>query len=205
MTRQITIYKEWSWARFTELGLEVTSLGAIAENFKLYEIVVHYLLNFDTASQWGLGDAYIAGTVAIKDADPTQAFPHRKGRIKTLQNYAWVCRRYRYSQRMIDISFSHHAIVAKLPHERRVYWLTRARDEDWTCEDLAEETRKERGIAELEDPGAYYSICERYNEMVEEYGRLPDYPEKAFIKRGLKAMEEGIQRAEAAYTRRKAA
>lgn len=207
MTESIDVikYAEWSWARVTEIGLEVTSLTAIAENFSLYEESVLELLAMENATQWSLGDAYIAGTIAFRGKDPTQAFPNTKGKIKTLQNYAWVCRAYKYSQRIKDVSFSHHAIVAKLSHDRRVYWLEKAKEDDYTVEDLDEATRRERDLAEKLDPDAYFRICNHYNEMVEDYQNLPDYPEKAFIKRGLKALEEGIQRSEGAFAKRKAA
>lgn len=202
--RNIIEYIRFPWANVTEIGLDIFSLQALAEDYSLYEELFEYLTTMETASQWGLGDAYIAGTIAYRNLDASQAVPNTKTKIKTLQNYAWVCRRYKYSQRMPELSFSHHAVVAKLPHERRVYWLKRALEEDWIVEILDDETREERGTT-YAGISAYNRICGYYNDMLRFYSLLPEKPEKSVLRHALKVLEDAIQRTEAAFGLKKAA
>ena len=133
---------EFGWASVTPTGLHVTSRNI---DYEQYEHDVLYLLAMDNASQWSIGDIYNWGGIILpKNVDPSQAFSARRVKFKTIQNYAWVCNRYSYRERMWPPSFSHHAIVAKLPQERRFYWLNRVAEEDMICEELSELLFKQR-------------------------------------------------------------
>lgn len=183
----------FEWASVTPIGLHVTSRNL---DYEQYEQDVLYLLAMDNATQWSIGDAYNWGEIILpKNVDPSQAFSARRVKIKTIQNYAWVCNRYSYRERMYPPSFSHHAVVAKLPQERRYFWLMSAVLEDMSVEDLSEATAVERGIEYLL-PNPFFQLVEYYNSSIQAFQRLPDYPEKPMIQRGLKLLEQGINEIE---------
>lgn len=71
----------------------------------------------------------------------TQALEATGRSLSTLQNYAYVGSHVKPSARRSDISFSHHAEVAKLPHGEQRSWLKRAVEESWSVEALRRELR----------------------------------------------------------------
>jgi hypothetical protein len=182
-----------SFAEITPVGLMVTSRSFSWED---YEEAVNFLTGFESASQWSIGDAYNLGVQRFKrDRDPSQVFSARRVRWKTIQNYAWVCNRYIYSQRLYPPSFTHHSLIAKLKHDRRLYWLYRVLTEDLTCDELGELTAKERGVV-LPGYDPVHDINVHYNKAVAAYGRLPDIPERTMFKKGLKLIETALKQIE---------
>jgi hypothetical protein len=183
---------DFAWAAMTPTGLCLQNRPPTWEEF---QSDVGTLLVLETANQWALGDAYVAGELTFTMQDPTQALNFRAGTIKTLQNYAWVCRRYLYPQRHHpqDASFSHHAVVAKLDHARREYWLKRVRDEDLSVEDLTQLSSDERGVLHTE-PTPVMLMTDIYNRALDMFRRLPAYPEKELVRRGLVLVEEGLRK-----------
>jgi hypothetical protein len=183
------VLHSFSWADILPIGLAIRSREFSWDD---YERTAHFLLTLENASQWTIGDAYNAGLIRFRGKrDPTQAFTARKVKIKTIQNYAWTCRKYTLSQRLYPPSFSHHALVAKLPPERRVYWLLRCISEDLSCEELDVMSAAERGLTE-DDLSQFSLLIRRYNAILRSWQSLPPGEVKAGIKRGLKLIEEAL-------------
>ena len=189
----------FSWARVTPVGLWITTRSI---DWQTYDDDVNALITHHNASQWSIGDAYRFGLMAFKkDQDPTQVFTARNVRIKTIQNYAWVCNQYAYQERMWPPSFSHHSVIAKLQPDRRRHLLSKCVRQDWTVEDLDEYTRVEREIIEKSQNQTrkpfekimLEMLTERYNSAVQVFQKIPDWPERAMIQRGLKMIEQGIE------------
>jgi hypothetical protein len=182
------------WANVTPVGLLVTDPNP---DWPDYENAIEMMVLSDNGNQWSIGDAYNFGLALFRDRDASQVFTARKVRYKTIQNYAWVCNRYALSERMWPPSFSHHAVVAKLPKSRRMHWLKRTVREDMTCEDLEELTADERGsLSQPVDP--FTLMADIYNRSIEAWKKLPNVPEKRTVRDGLKTIERGI----AAYKER---
>lgn len=72
---------------------------------------------------WGEG---VYGDRYVQAAEATGLSPG------TLMNYASVCRNVAKNRRREDLTFGHHAEVAKLEPEQQAAWLQRAVDERWT-------------------------------------------------------------------------
>ena len=201
----------FSWAEVTPLGLSVTSAHP---DWDEWYSDVGYLLSMENASQWGIGDAYRVGAFAFTSRDPTQAFSARRVRFKTIQNYAWVCGKYKFGpQEIINIagnqvlrhgqrywppSFSHHAIVAKLEHPRRKHWLMEAVVNDYVVEDLSLLTAKERGLVEDGSASLYREFMSRFGRLRDAYRLLPDMTEKFAIGFALDRLEEAVRSLESA-------
>ncbi|MCK5557907.1 MAG: hypothetical protein KAJ01_05990, partial [Candidatus Hydrogenedentes bacterium] len=104
-------------------------------------------------SQWSIGDAYLLAEELFGE-DASQLPNPRGAKYKTVQNYAWVCRRFhdRRWRRSVDVlSFSHHAAVAGLMDESKdrewaLQLLAKAVKEEITVDDVEAEVRKYRGV-----------------------------------------------------------
>ena len=187
------VFYDLGWAQATVIGLSISSLDYLKGNWVEYAKNIGWIIARMNGNKWALGDAYIAGEIVFRNRDATQTMPDTKIKIKTIQNYAWVCRRYPFSERMYPPSFSHHAIVAKLNPERRRYWLLRVLLEDLKCEDLTELTAEERGA--FDDPRtAYRSLVRSYNQGIKAWRKLPSIPEKFMLERAFKTLEHILEK-----------
>lgn len=85
--------------------------------------------------QWWIGDALVAAERALGEeyaqiAEALGLEPH------TLTNYRWVADSVVPSRRREDLSFSHHAEVARLTNDQQRAALARAAKEEWTVRQL---------------------------------------------------------------------
>ncbi len=90
---------------------------------------------------WWMGDWLSYGERAYgeKYAHVVDGTPWK---IQTLQNYAWVSRRFEISRRREILSFSHHAEVAALDPADQDALLDRAEAESWSRADLRTAVRE---------------------------------------------------------------
>lgn len=78
------------------------------------------------ASQWALGDWWAFGDWKYRERAAearARAIPYA---FETLMNFGWVARQVATSLRREDLSFSHHAVVARLEADEQRSWLERA-------------------------------------------------------------------------------
>ena len=125
----------------------------------------------EQASQWSLGDWWILADGVYGERAPQLIINARISR-KTLQNFAWVCRKFVYFaasdpkhpdwslRRRLALSFYHHSAVAGLVGESdeatalAVRLLDEAEaDPERSVEDLEEAVRQFRGEPEDKDEG----------------------------------------------------
>lgn len=144
------IARTFKFVEITDRGLKVTSREIAWEDMvSLWGTVT----TMHEISQWAIGDAYLLAEELFGE-DASQLPNPRGAKYKTVQNYAWVCRRFhdRRWRRAVDVlSFSHHAAVAGLmdePDDREwaLQLLAKAVKEEITVDDVEAEVRKYRGI-----------------------------------------------------------
>lgn len=68
----------------------------------------------------------------------TQALDADLYSIGALRNVSWVCRHVPMKNRRNDLSFDHHATVAKLDDEKQIHFLRLASKNAWTVRQLRE-------------------------------------------------------------------
>lgn len=101
------------------------------------------LANISNSFMWCLGDWVAYGLDKYTDR-----YYHAIQAVgldyKTLRNYTWVARRFKWSRRRADLSFQHHAEVAALPPDEQDDWLDRAARHQWSRNQLREHLRAAR-------------------------------------------------------------
>ncbi|MCJ7831316.1 MAG: hypothetical protein MUP86_02170 [Dehalococcoidia bacterium] len=154
-------------------GVTATGLD-IRDREPSWEDLEHAYLQLtvsEQASQWSLGDWWILADGVYGEKAPQLVVNARCSR-KTLQNYAWVCRKFvRFPvalpshgdwplRRRLVLSFYHHSAVAGLVGESdqatalAVRLLDEAEaDPERSVEDLEEAVRQFRGEPEDKDEG----------------------------------------------------
>lgn len=92
----------------------------------------------------------------------------------TIKQYKWVAESTS-SNRLDDLSFTHHMEVAKLPDEKQQFFLNKASEEKLSVRELREEIRKDEIIIrEAEMPSDKYRII--YADPPWKYGNsMPSY------------------------------
>lgn len=75
----------------------------------------------------------------------------------TIKQYKWVAEATS-SNRLDDVSFTHHMEVAKLPEEKQVEFLTRASEEKLSVRELREEIKKEKFKEDVPVPEGVYRV-----------------------------------------------
>jgi len=130
-----------AWAEVTITGLRIHNRKPTKRQWGTsWEMVI----SARVMSAWSMGDLYNAGEGMSEEVH--QFISSAGVSLKTVRNHASVCKLYRYRERMFPPSFTHHEVVAKLPKDRRVYWLKRSVEEEIDSEALAELTAEERGV-----------------------------------------------------------
>lgn len=164
-----------AWAEVTTTGLKIYKTKPTKAQWSTSWDMV---LAARQMSAWSIGDLYNAGEGL---GEELHQFISAAGiSLKTVRNHASVCKAYRYKDRWYPPSFTHHEIVSKLPHERRVYWLQRSLDEEIDSGTLAELTAEERGVIPKEKIVAAAKVlkgvelalegCAEWGITAEEYG-----------------------------------
>jgi hypothetical protein len=149
-------------------GVTATGLD-IRDREPSWEDLEHAYLQLtvsEQASQWSLGDWWILADGVYGEKAPQLVHNSRCSR-KTLQNFAWVCRKFVYFplplpshsdwplRRRLALSFYHHSAVAGLVgstdqgHALAIHLLDEAEaDPETSVEDLEEAVRQFRGEGE---------------------------------------------------------
>ncbi len=94
-------------------------------------------------SQWWIGDWIRYGTQKWGEKY-VQAARITGYDVASLRNIAWVASQFELSLRSDNLSWSHHALLAPLEIDEKVYWLKRANAERLSVADLRIELRAAR-------------------------------------------------------------
>lgn len=86
--------------------------------------------------QWWIGDALVFGEKHFGDDVSAQVAEELSLEPHTLVNYRWVAASVEASRRRDDLSWSHHAEVARLAKQTQRDVLKRAAKEGWTVRQL---------------------------------------------------------------------
>jgi hypothetical protein len=97
----------------------------------------------DRAGRWWLGDALNFGERRYGETY-SQALEDTGLAYQTLQNIAYVARRWEIYRRREKVSWSLHAEVASLPPDERDVWLDLAEEGHWTRQQLRESVHQAR-------------------------------------------------------------
>ncbi len=129
------------------------------------------LRELTNSSAWWLADWLIFGEAAYSCRRYREAIDRTGLDYQTLRNYAWVARRFEYRRRRADLSFAHHAEVARLSPPEQDYWLRKAQQHKWSRNELRRAVRA--SLAEqLETPDAATARSgeRRAGQMAEQAG-----------------------------------
>ena len=116
--------------------------------FETWESLGAWLRTVEGSIQWWVGDWLNFGECHYGERY-AQALDATGWTLSTLEVYAWVAKRVPVENRRLDLSFSHHKVVAQLPPAEQQALLTTAAAGDaeggaWTYERLAREVRQAR-------------------------------------------------------------
>jgi hypothetical protein len=123
--------------RPTRLGLSVDGSPDFAE----WEHFGKLLRALGAAMQWLLGDWLNYGERAYGEVY-AQALDATEYDYKTLADAKWVASRFEVSRRRVNLSWSHHRVVAKFSPKEQDAWLDRAEAQDWTRQELRAAVRQ---------------------------------------------------------------
>lgn len=111
------------------------------------------LRELTNSSAWWLADWLIYGESAYGLRRYREAIERTGLDYQTLRNYAWVARRFEHHRRRENLSFAHHAEVARFSPAEQDYWLRKAEQQMWSRNELRKALRG--GLAERrEQPAA---------------------------------------------------
>jgi hypothetical protein len=99
------------------------------------------LRELTNSSAWWLADWLIFGEAAYSCRRYREAIDRTGLDYQTLRNYAWVARRFEHHRRRVDLSFAHHAEVARLSPPEQDYWLRKAQQHKWSRNELRRAVR----------------------------------------------------------------
>ncbi len=95
------------------------------------------------ASPWWIGDLLNAGDESFGEAFSQVCEGHVSG--DQLQRYESVARRVPPENRHPNLSWSAHAVVARLPHDQQRKMLKLADENGWSSEELRRQIRRTTG------------------------------------------------------------
>lgn len=108
-----------------------------------WEGPMRFALWCQRASPWWIGDLLNSGDAAFGEAFSQVCEGYVSG--DQLQRYESIARRVPAKNRRENLSWSSHAVVARLSDEQQRFMLEQAEDRGWTSEDLRKEVRKRFG------------------------------------------------------------
>jgi hypothetical protein len=88
--------------------------------------------------QWWVGDALVDGEKRFGEDEYSQLVESADLEPHTLTNYRWVAASVEPSRRREDLSWSHHAEVARLAPETQTLMLAEAVERSWGVRELRE-------------------------------------------------------------------
>jgi N6-adenosine-specific RNA methylase IME4 len=105
-----------------------------------------YFARFERSSAWWLGDWWNSKEPYGDRVEMVRQQLHLD--LKTVRNYAVICRKVDVTRRRVTLSFAHHETVAKLPAPKREAWLDKAERGDgerrWNVKALRTEVQRDR-------------------------------------------------------------
>jgi hypothetical protein len=104
-------------------------------------------------SQWWLGDWILYGNARFGERY-SRAVKLTGYDAQSLMNMVYVASRFDVYRRRENLSWSHHASLASLDHDRQEHWLSRAESERLSVADLRVELRGERRAREAAERAA---------------------------------------------------
>ena len=108
-----------------------------------WEGPMQFALWCQRASPWWIGDLLNAGDAKFGEAFSQVCAGYVSG--DQLQRYESIARRVPAENRNEKLSWSAHAVVARLTGEQQKFMLKLAEDRGWTSEELRKEVRKRFG------------------------------------------------------------
>ena len=108
-----------------------------------WEGPMQFALWCQRASPWWIGDLLNAGDAAFGESFSQVCEGSISG--DQLQRYESIARRVPAKNRRENLSWSAHAVVARLTDDQQQFMLKQAEDRGWTSEDLRKEVRKRFG------------------------------------------------------------
>jgi hypothetical protein len=96
-------------------------------------------------NQWKLADRYIVGEDTFGEEAP-QAVNPLKISLTKLMRYVWVARKFAPSRRRKELSFSHHEVLAALPHDLQDKWLAESVQKEYSVQELEDASADDRGV-----------------------------------------------------------
>ena len=99
------------------------------------DLVQHVLTRYTKNLSWYWGD-YLNYIEQVWPETYPQLIPEDVGSSKTLANWKWVSSRIPIADRRKELSFSHHAEVARCEHRIRDEYLEMAIQENWTISQM---------------------------------------------------------------------
>lgn len=108
-----------------------------------WEGPMQFALWCQRASPWWIGDLLNAGDAAFGEAFSQVCEGYISG--DQLQRYESIARRVPRKNRRERLSWSAHAVVARLENDQQRFMLKQAEDRGWTSEELRKEVRKRFG------------------------------------------------------------
>jgi hypothetical protein len=122
--------------QFTSVGVRIGGQPELDS----WQGPLQYALWCQRAGPWWIGDLLNAGDDRFGESFSQMC----EGSLSTemLSRYASVSRRVPIENRRPGLSWSAHAAVARLPHDRQKRLLIEAERQGWTSDDLREKARE---------------------------------------------------------------
>ena len=126
--------------KYNEARLDV----AVAPTFDQAQEITNSLDAMTRNMQWWVGD-WLNYCESLFPETWTQLLPDVGRANKSIMNWKYVADRVSKNGRYENLSFSHHAVVAKMESERQEHWLQMASEGGWTEKRLRDEIKGEAG------------------------------------------------------------
>ena len=126
-------------------GLSPTGWSPTGElTFDQWSEIGVFLLDLRDASQWALGDWLNFGEAKWGEKY-AQALNEKRASYQTLRNVSSVCRAYAPSERVADVSFSHHALVSGWETDTRADALIMFAEKDFNRDEARAWKEEQQG------------------------------------------------------------
>ncbi len=130
-----------------------------------WEEIGTILARMDIALQWSLGDWWAFGHHKYGDRAATVAAKKLPYEFQTLMNFGSVARRVTTSRRSEVLTFSHHAVVAKLEPDDQTKWLVKAERMKWSVKKLSDQLAERVARDELEPTIQAQKLASKYRKQ----------------------------------------
>lgn len=120
--------------RLSALGLQVTKADL---TWAEYCAMGQQLQSVEKSIRWWVGDWCNLGEHRWGDKY-TQALDYTGNKLTTVMKWAWVARRIPYQRRRLELTMTHHEMIAKFEPAEQTRWLDLAVKEEWTTRELSE-------------------------------------------------------------------